>query len=158
MDPSLQAAFRELVDALNGRNQPNPNNGQGQNLQSFDESQETFASYLQRVDNFFALKKITADGEKVQIFINALSPGTHQTLSSLTAPDRPNTKDFKTLTELLKNHISPPSSVYAEQHKFNLRTQNEGEPISNYVADLKLHTTRCEFVCEHYHVLPQIRI
>jgi hypothetical protein len=80
------------VNAMNER-QPTPAPGQA-NLQPFDEGQETFASYLQRVEFFFALKKITEDAEKVKIFINALSPATHQTLSSLTAPDLPNTKDF----------------------------------------------------------------
>jgi hypothetical protein len=121
VDESLRLIFQELVNAMNER-RPTPAPGQG-NLQPFDEGQETFASYLQRVDNFF-VKKITEDVEKVKIFINALSSTTHQMLFSLTAPDIP--RILNSLTELLQNHIHPQASVYEEQHKFMLRTQNEG--------------------------------
>lgn len=38
---------------------------------------------------------------------------------------------------MLKLHLTPQSSVIAEQHKFALRTQHEGETIANYVAELR---------------------
>jgi hypothetical protein len=45
----------------------------------------------------------------------------------------------------LKDHLDPQAIEIAEQHKFLLRIQHEGEV--NFVADLKMNTTYCHFVC-----------
>jgi hypothetical protein len=80
VDETLRLIFEEFLNAINER-QPTLAPGQG-DLQPSDEGQGTFASYLQHVEFFFAFKKITGDAEKVKIFINVVSPATHQTLSS----------------------------------------------------------------------------
>ncbi|XP_031336315.1 uncharacterized protein LOC116165755 [Photinus pyralis] len=125
-----------------------------ENLHPYDENHETFDCYLQRLDNHLQLKKIddsTAERDKtyVQILISCLSPKIYQTLTKLTAPDLPNSKSYKELIKMLKEHLAPQASIIAEQHKFSLRTQHEGETIANYVAELRKMTTNCNFKCEN---------
>lgn len=76
-----------------------------------------------------------------QVLINFLSPKFYPNLTKLTAPELSNTETYKKLVKLLKQHLPPKSSVIAEQHKFAIRTQQEGETIANYSAELPKMTT-----------------
>lgn len=69
----------------------------GINLQSFDENNETFDTYLQRIENYLDLRGWSnkdAEGDKicVKILLNCLSPKLYHTLTCLTAPDNLKTK------------------------------------------------------------------
>ncbi|XP_031332347.1 uncharacterized protein K02A2.6-like [Photinus pyralis] len=124
----------------------------GVHLQPFDENNESFNTYIQRLENHLSLRGITdetpeADRKKVQIFLNYLGPKMYQTLSNITSPDSPSSKTYKEVVQLLKMHICPPPSEIAEQHRFSLRVQHEGESIANFVAELKRLTTNCNFKC-----------
>jgi hypothetical protein len=121
-------------------------------LQPNDESQEIFTTYLQRLDNYLEIRGLNSstpevNNQKVKILINFLWPKTYRTLTSLTASDLPSKEPFKTLTKLLKDHLDPQASKIADQHKFLLRIQHEGESIANFVANLKMYTTYCNLVC-----------
>lgn len=122
-------------------------------MQPYEESNESFDSYLQRLDNHLELKGIhgsTPECNKVRIriLISCLSPKVYTILTKLTAPDAPNTKTYDELVTVLKEYLSPKASIIAEQHKFTLRLQHEGETIADYVAELKKMTINCEFKCE----------
>ncbi|KAK9681119.1 hypothetical protein QE152_g38557 [Popillia japonica] len=121
-------------------------------LQAYDESNESFDCYLQRLDNHLKLKRVddttpASDKICVQILIGCLSPKIYQTLTKLTAPELPSTKTYKQLIKLLKEYLSPQASIIAEQHKFYTRMQLEGEAIQNYVAELRKLTINCNFNC-----------
>ncbi|KAK9687184.1 hypothetical protein QE152_g36633 [Popillia japonica] len=53
------------------------------------------------------------------------------------------------IIDLLRTHISPKPSEIAEQHKFSVRLQHEGESIANFQADLKKLTKNCNYFCEN---------
>lgn len=134
--------------------QANTGDCRGLQLVAFDEVNETFESYLQRVENYLEIRDLKEDTpendkKRVQIFLNCLGPKLYHTLTCLTAPDEPKTKKYKDLVEMLQNHVCPKPSEVAEQHKFTLRTQHEGESISNFQADLKKIASKCNFVCEN---------
>ncbi|KAK9703508.1 hypothetical protein QE152_g29304 [Popillia japonica] len=95
-------------------------------LQQFDESNETFDSYVQRLDNYLELQNLKEntdenDKKRVQIFISCLGPKHYQILSNLTAPNLPKEQKYGELIDLLRTHISPKPSEIAEQHKFSVR-------------------------------------
>ncbi|XP_045500051.1 uncharacterized protein K02A2.6-like [Colias croceus] len=119
----------------------------GITLQPYDENNESFASYLQRLENYINLKGVTNDKTKSQIFLNCIGPKYYQVLQNITAPDSPKTKSYYDLIQLLKNHIAPEPGEVAQQHKFCLRQQYECESISNYVAGLKELGGKCNFKC-----------
>lgn len=131
-----------------------PDTGKGLQLQPYDETSETFETYMDRIDNYIELKNLSLetedDGKKcVQILLNCLGPKLYQTLVSLTAPDHPKSKNYKELTALLRTHFCPRPSEVAEQHKFVNRVQHEGESLAKFQAELKTLATHCNFTCSH---------
>ena len=122
------------------------------NLQPYDEINENFNSYIQRLENHLELRAVddsTPGRNKicVQILIGCLSAKMFQTLTKLRAPDLPKTKTYKEIIKLLRNYLSPQASEMAEQHKFYTRIQEEGETIQEYIAELRNITTHCNFSC-----------
>lgn len=122
-------------------------------LESFDESNETFNTYIQRLDNYFELNNLVSDDEKtdkkkVQLLISCLNPKYFQLLTELTAPEQPKSIKFNILITLLKNHLCPTPNEIAEQHRFYIRNQNDGETISVFVKELRKLTLHCNFNCK----------
>lgn len=125
----------------------------GLHLTSFDETVESFESYLLRLENYLELRNIdvkTDVGNKtsVKVLINCLGPKLFHTLTSLTSPDSPKDMKYEELTKILKNFVCPTPNAVAEQHKFTLRVQHEGETISQFQAELKRLSKHCRFICE----------
>ncbi|KAL1447852.1 hypothetical protein WDU94_005574 [Cyamophila willieti] len=119
----------------------------------FDEANETFETYLERLENYLEMKGLdssTSAGNKscVQTLINCLSPKQYQVLSSLTTPDLPKNGKFKELCTLLKQHLCPKLNETFEQHKFVSRVQLPNESLTDFVQALKSQTRHCGFVCE----------
>ncbi|GBP51893.1 Uncharacterized protein K02A2.6 [Eumeta japonica] len=108
----------------------------GITLQPYDEQNESFSSYLQRLQNYITLKGVTNATVKVQIFLNCIGPKHYQIIKNITAPEAPEKKSIDVLIKLLQKHRTRTGEV-ALQHKFCLRQQQEGESIANYVAGLK---------------------
>ena len=124
---------------------------QSLSFEYFDENNETFDEYIQRLEIFFKLKGLiddtaeTAEAKQL-ILLNCLGPKYYHLLSSLTAPDLPSSKDYDELLKLLKEHLCKRRNILTEQHKFLCRTQQPGESISNYIAALKELSKTAEFV------------
>ncbi|XP_044731858.1 uncharacterized protein K02A2.6-like [Chrysoperla carnea] len=121
-------------------------------FEAFNEEAETFASYRERLENFFTLRQISGTSAevakaKVQILINCLGSKYYQLISSLTSPSKPSDKTYTELIELLEKQLSPPSNVHTERHKFLSRIQHSDESIASYVAALKLLLHTCKWVC-----------
>lgn len=121
----------------------------GINLQPYDEINESFSSYLQRLQNYITLKGVTNEQTKLQIFLNCIGPKHYQILKNITAPSTPESKSYDDLVKILGNHIAPEPGEVAQQHKFCLRTQHEYESIANYVAGLKEIGGKCNFICNN---------
>lgn len=121
-------------------------------FEAFNEEAESFTTYRERLENFFTLRQLTGSSTevalaKVQILINCLGSKYYQLISSLTAPQKPNEKTYSELILLLEKHLSPPSNVHTERHKFLSRTQHTDESIAAYVAALKLLLHTCKWIC-----------
>ena len=78
---------------------------------------EDFNSYAERLDNFFKANDIS-DDRKVAVFLSVIRAHAYNLLRSLTVPDKPNTKTYTALIELLKDHYSPKPIVIAERFRF----------------------------------------
>ncbi|GBP52474.1 hypothetical protein EVAR_32030_1 [Eumeta japonica] len=79
----------------------------GITLQPYDEQNESFSSYLQRLQNYITLKGVTNATVKVQIFLNCIGPKHYQIIKNITAPEAPEKKSIDVLIKLLQNHIAP---------------------------------------------------
>lgn len=144
----MQIQQANLQSALQNQVQPSKTIS-GITLQPYDEINEAFSTYLQRLQNYITLKSVTDPGVKLQIFLNCIGPKYYQVLKNITAPETPESKSFDNLIKILGDHISPEPGEVAQQHKFCLRQQHEHESIANYVAGLKEIGGKCNFVCNN---------
>ena len=72
-------------------------------LHEFKPDDEEFATYLERVEIFFAANGVE-DTKKVPVFLNAIGGAAYGILRSLVAPSSPMSLSFKELTETLQAH------------------------------------------------------
>ena len=107
-------------------------------------NEEELATYLERVEIFFAANGIEGD-KQVPVFLNAIGGEAYGVLRSLVAPASPMSKTFAELTETLKNQYEPKSSIIAERFHFHKRSQRKGESIADFVAELRRLAARCKF-------------
>ncbi|XP_074039503.1 uncharacterized protein [Leptinotarsa decemlineata] len=121
-------------------------------LEPFCEETETWDIFIKRLENFFNMKNFTGtlaeiDNKKKEWLIHSMGTKTLQLLYNLTSPDDPKTKSYDSLQILIKEHLHPKPSVIAEENRFTRRIQQEGESISDFVADLKKLSRNCDFRC-----------
>ncbi|KAK9701832.1 hypothetical protein QE152_g30330 [Popillia japonica] len=98
----LQSMQSKIVEKQN----TNQADLRGIHLQ-FNESNETFDAYVQRLDNYLELRNLMEntdenDKKRVQILISCLGPKHYQILSNLTAPNLPKEQKYGELIDLLR--------------------------------------------------------
>ena len=70
---------------------------------------------------------------------------TYEVIRSLLAPTLPQDKTYDEIVEVLKAHYAPKPMVIAERFHFHRRNQQNGETISDYIAELRKLALHCEF-------------
>ena len=113
-------------------------------IESFDETQEKWETYVERVEQFFLVNNID-DDHQVPTLLSLISSKTYTLLRDLLTPDKPATKSFQEIVTTLQQHLSPKPLQLAERFRFYKRTQREGETVLTYVADVKKLATHCNF-------------
>ncbi|XP_014206406.1 uncharacterized protein K02A2.6-like [Copidosoma floridanum] len=100
--------------------------------------------WIERLELYFAANRVD-DSLKVLTFLTLLGEQGYVRLRNLCVPDKPSTKTFKELTELMKKHTQPEPSEIPERFKFYRCFQGEGESVSEFCANLKKVATHCKF-------------
>ena len=109
-----------------------------------DECNETedWRHYIERVNHFFEANEIT-DPDKRSIFLVCVGAKTYKLVRSLVAPEDPKDKRYEDLAKLL--HFRPKPSAFVQRFKFNTRSQQPGETIAMFLAELRHLSEHCEF-------------
>ena len=110
----------------------------------FDETQETWETYVERVQNFFAVNDVN-DDHKVPTLLSLIGSKTYSLLKDLLWPEKPAHKSFEEIVSTLQKHLNPTPLEIAERFRFYKRNQQEGESVLTYVAELKKLTKHCNF-------------
>lgn len=92
----------------------------------FDDTQESWASYTERLEQYFIVNKV-ADDKNVQALLSLIGQKTYGLLCDLTAPVKPASRTFADLVAIWQAHLSPKPLVIAERFRFHKRDQREGE-------------------------------
>ena len=66
-------------------------------------------------------------------------------MRSLVAPEDPKDKSYEDLAKLLQDHFMPKPSAIVQRFKFNTRSQQPGETIAMFLAELRHLFEQCEF-------------
>lgn len=113
-------------------------------LEPFDLSSKQWPAYIRRVKQFIILNEIK-DELKVPMLITVVGEATYTLMCDLCSPDLPEAKPFEDLVRLVTEHLEPQRSEIAERHVFRLRRQRAGEPLVEYLQDLKHLASTCNF-------------
>ena len=113
-------------------------------IESFDETQEKWETYVERVEQFFLANNID-DDHRVPTLLSLIGGKTYALLRDLLTPEKPATKSFQEIVTTLQQHLSPKPLEIAERFRFYKRNQREGETVLTYVADLKKLAAHCNF-------------
>lgn len=112
----------------------------------FDENEEGFEAYLERLEQFFVANGLTYGDEKSKAVVLAVvRKKNHTLLMDLCAPLKPSEKKLAELIELMHTHLVPKTNFIAERYKFNTTNQREDEYISEYMASLRRLAATCKF-------------
>ena len=110
----------------------------------FNSTQEDQASYIERLQQYFAANDVAEDKQKA-ILPSACGIATYHLIKNLTAPVNPAEKTIAQLVKLVRDHHNPKPSVIVERFRFNTRTRQQGESVANFIAELRHLTRYCEF-------------
>ena len=105
-------------------------------LEEFDETRNDWTAYIVRVEQYFLANDV-ADDKRVPVLLTVIGGKTYSLLRTLTSPDKPSTKSFDQIVEILKGHLSPKPLLIAERFRFHKGDQRDDENINTYVAEIK---------------------
>ena len=95
-------------------------------IESFDETQEQWETYVELVEQFFLANNIDED-HQVPTLLSLIGSKTYTLLRDLLTPDKQARKSFQEIGTTLQQHLSPKPLEIAERFRFYKRTQREGE-------------------------------
>ena len=112
-------------------------------LDEYNET-EDWRHYIERVNHFFEANEITDSDKRRSISLVSVGAKTYKLVRSLIAPEDSKDKSYKDLAKLLQDHFMPKPSAIVQQFKFNTRSQQPGETIAMFLAELRNLSKHCE--------------
>ena len=111
----------------------------------FDQTKESWASYTERLDQYFAANDVENTGKKRAILLNSCGQATYQTAKDLFAPDKPSEKTYTVIVDKLMKHFCPKPSAIVQCCKFHSKKRKLGESIATFCAELRRLSEYCAF-------------
>lgn len=121
-------------------------------FENFDSRKEKYSCYIERFENFLAMKGITDDKKKAQTLCASIGSLHYNNLTAFLGPDKSKTvKDlaYSDLVDNFKKTLVPRKSVVIAQHYFFGLYQKEKQSVADFVAMLQRDITECEFQVEY---------
>ncbi|CAA9997172.1 unnamed protein product, partial [Nesidiocoris tenuis] len=120
-------------------------------FEPFDQKAEKFKNYLERFENYLAVKNVTADHKKAQLLSVSIGSLHYNNLSALLGPDSAiKNLEYAPLKKAFSDMLTPHRNVVVSQHYFLNTYQKPNETIPEFVASLQRDISDCEFsvLCE----------
>ena len=104
----------------------------------FDPSKgEIWERYIDRLSQYFEANAITDNDRKRAILNSVVGPTTYGTFCKILFPKKPTDCSFQEISDAMKTHSVPVTSVIVERCKFFNRVRQRGESVSVFAAELK---------------------
>ena len=100
--------------------------------------------YFERLEMFFAVTGVKEE-KQVAHLLTGLGAQTYATLKNLVAPKTPKDCTMEKIKEVLMGHFKPKPPVIAERFIFHKRDQLPGEPVNEFVIQLRRLARTCDF-------------
>ena len=114
-------------------------------IEEFNSAKETWDSYVERLDLYLLANDITDVGKKRAVFLTVVGPSTYELIRNLVAPEKPVNVAYDELLAKVKAHHTPVPSPIVQRFKFHSRTQQPGESVATFLAELRKLTEFCKF-------------
>lgn len=111
----------------------------------FDHTVEDWDTYVERVEIYLTANAIKDEEQKKAVLLSVCGPETYRKIRDLAAPDKPTTLTYESIVKLVRDHYDPKRGVAVHRFRFNSRTRQEGESVSDYVAALKHLAIHCGY-------------
>jgi len=111
-------------------------------MEPFNLESESITAYLECMDLFLAVNDVL---RTVAIILSTIGGETYGLLRQLCSPNKLQTKTYAALSLLLKGHFEPKPLVIAERFHFHKQSQQAGETIAEYLAELRRLAATCNF-------------
>lgn len=111
----------------------------------FNPAKEDWISYTERLQEYFIANDVKDGARQHAILLSVCVAPTHQLIHNLIAPVKTATKSLKQVVDTVCEHRHPKPSAIVQRFKFNSRTRQDGESISEYVAQLRKLSEHCNF-------------
>ena len=110
----------------------------------FQNAQESWQSYVERLQYFVANDVKTADKQHA-VLLSTVGGQTYQLIRNLLAPTKPTEVTFAEIVDAVQKHVQPRPSIIVERFNFHSRARRQGEDVSTYVAELRKLSEHCNF-------------
>lgn len=94
-------------------------------FENFDMKKEKFICYLERFQNYLAMKNITDDKKRAQMLLHSIGSTHYNTVSALVKPRTLSEFSYKELVKAFTAKLSPKRSIVVSQHYFLSTYQSE---------------------------------
>ena len=112
---------------------------------SFDAARESWTSYAERLEFYFAANGVTDIDTKKAIFVTVVGTQSYSLLKSLLQPQTPQTATLAEMKTALEKHFCPKPSFIVQRYRFHTRTRKTTESVATYVAELRAIGEHCAF-------------
>ena len=118
-------------------------------IQPFNSSTDDWTSWSWRFDQWLTISPYAtgedANSKKRAAFLTFIDSNSFKLLCSLCAPTKPEECSYTTLKEKLNKQYGVKKLVLAERHRFYNYKQQEGQKLSDYLAELRKLAATCDW-------------
>lgn len=118
------------------------NTGAIANISTFNTGDD-WEIFIERLDQYFLANLIEAQ-RKVPVLLTSVSETVYKILKNLCNPEKPSTKTYEELTELLNVQFKTKKSAFRKRVQFDSLKQTN-ESISDWFIKVKTSASDCEF-------------
>ena len=106
---------------------------------------EDWEQYCERLEFYFVAKGVDDEAKKKATLLSVCGASTYKLVCDLVSPLKPKDKSFAELKDIVQKHLKPKPSEIVQRYKFHTRSQNSGETIATFVAELRHLSADCNF-------------
>ncbi|XP_049525093.1 uncharacterized protein K02A2.6-like [Dermacentor silvarum] len=102
-------------------------------------------AYITKAEAYFEATGVSDSGKKRALLVAALSTRTVQVLAGQVAPRKPNSLTYEEAVKVLDDYFDPKRHEITESFRFFNRCQLEGEPIQQFIVEIRRIADGCNF-------------
>ena len=126
-------------------------------IEEFNPATTNISRYLERLEQYFVANGVPADSaeshKRRATLISVIGSKPYDVLADLCSPDVPSAKTYAQLATTVKNHFAPKRLVIAERYRFHNFSQQVGESVATFAANLRHPASTCNFGTHLYEAL-----